>query len=213
MGGVLFMVRISITAMVVCFAGSVSARETQPGELGRDSAAETAASAGAGDEEARFRFGYDLGVTIGSVFGAGHGRCASGESCGTGTLLIALDFGVQFNRHVGLMLRPSFGTVGLSTMAGAHAVVEYTPIRQLSVGAGAGVEGSTLINTNPFSSYGGVSFPLLLHYNLVDQQQWEQPGRKDAWRFGLELAPGISGASSAHGFMYRASLTFGRTFM
>ena len=134
------------------------------------------------------------------------------------SLASAVDLGHQFSRSLALFFRMELGSIVVSNFAGAFVMFEATPVRALSVGLGSGSELSLGLNQTsvapggiPARGYGGIVFPLLVHFNLMGPREWEQPGRHRSARIGLELVPGFDLVNG--NTLVRGMLTFGYAYM
>jgi|GEM_PF-2209288 len=164
----------------------------------------------------RFRLSYDVGVSAGLALGP---SCEGGDSCAMISLASAVDLGHQFSRSLALFFRMELGSIAVSNFAGAFVVFEATPVRALSVGLGSGYDLSFGLNSTttfaaggiPARGYGGIVFPILVHFNLMGPREWEQPGRHRSARIGLELVPGFAPENS--NTLVRGMLTFGYAYM
>jgi hypothetical protein len=104
--------------------------------------------------------------------------------------------------------------------ASAYLVLEWTPIRWLSVGTGAGADwimdllfmGSCPAGSKgrcgPDTTWTALSVPLILAFQLVDRATWDSPRAIKAFRVGLEAAGGLEAKSGVGGWHLALSLGF-----
>jgi len=167
-------------------------------------------------ETGRFRLSYDVGVSAGLALGP---SCEGNNTCAMISPASAVDLGHQFSRSVALFFRAELGSLFLaSNFGGGFVVFEATPVRSLSVGLGSGYELSFGLNNTttapggiPARGYGGFVFPVLVHLNLMGENEWEKRGRHRSARIGFEVVPGFGPETGLT--LVRGMLSFGYAYM
>lgn len=138
----------------------------------------------------RPRWPAHLRLGVAGQFGGAYApKLAVGSLSFVGVRVIV---GAQVARSLAIYLRGAGGTSVLTTEAGGGVGLELTPIDELSLSAGVGVEGFNTIcvpaNGNPPCGALGVGAPLAVAYHVLDQRS--RRSRK-AITFGLEGQPAL----------------------
>lgn len=179
------------------FLSPTAALAQSPSVKGQMSPAPTGSESG-------LRVGLDFGITAGAA-------PQSGDYSGTvvGGLGFGLDLGHQLDRSWSLFARAELGTALVSNFAGAYLMVESTPVRNLSIAAGAGAEAGMTVMVD---AYAGPAFPLRLSWNFLSEDTWETRGGNDCWRLSLLVVGGLEAIEGQTGFI-RGALTLGYAWM
>lgn len=178
------------------------------------SSAAAAPSSAVQTEAAPEKPGSESGVRIGLGLGLSAGVAPSVETY-LGTVVAGVNFGFdlgyQFDRSNAAFLRTELGSLLVSNYAGAYLMVEHTPVRQMSLSAGAGAEaGMTFF----VSDYAGAAFPVRISWNFLSEESWSARQGNDGWRLSLEFVSGLRmNVPESEGGFYRGAITVGYAWM
>lgn len=191
--------------------GEQSAEAETTGELAPAASDEEPSPVEKVEDDLRFRFGIQGGLTAGSARG---GSGDTEVSAAVVSLSLGVELGVQTSRHFGLFARGEVASVVFTNQAALYLMAEYTPIASLSLGLGAGVDGFMIFwvgGSNVSPAWSGVSVPVSVAFNLTQAKAFERGGRRAPLRLQFIAAPGINPESGIFGI--RGSVGFGAVWM
>jgi hypothetical protein len=200
-------------AVATLLSFSLTAEAVEPAPV-----AEVAIGVGvAPADHPRFRLGVGGGVLAGIANGASRDGKTQVSAASLAPAL-QLDLGIQFSRHGALYLRGEAGSVFLLNHACGYLIGEWTPLRWISVGTGAGIDGMADLwidgaepkpgETVIRNSWTAVSVPLVIGLQFISEDDWNRPKAKPALRIGLEGAVGVEPTTGVVGWHAGLSISF-----